>query len=196
MNSPRKGYYMSNIEPIILDPADEIIVEAGVKYATKCATYIVGMTTRWLEYNWECLTESSRTRIKDVIEEEVARRESNPNLSVLSDIDTPDWVRLNDFTSKPVSPLSNARLELDSADEFIIVSAVRQAHYLDESETDHIFTWAADHWDLFTKKTRDILINDAQLELSLRTSERDMGLPDPETLDSWERLLDLYELGS
>lgn len=187
---------MSNIEPIIVNPADEIIIEAGVKYATDRATYIVGMTTRWLEYNWVCLTESSRERIKAVVEKEVARRESTPNLSALSDIDTPDWVRLNEFIAKPVSSPSNVRLELDSLDEFIIVSAVRQAHFLTESEANHVFTWAADHWDLFTKNTRDILINDARLELSLRASERDMGLPDPDTLESWERLLDLCELGS
>lgn len=79
-----------------ITPYDQFLVISAVRYARGRATYIVGMTVDWVIAHWDEFSENTKDVIaRDVAEECDYRQATYNDRSVLTQIDDPDWQRLN-----------------------------------------------------------------------------------------------------
>lgn len=83
---------------ITLTTADEHLIVSAVRYARGSATYIVGMTVRWVIEHWEELTPKTRFVLsRDVAHEVYLRRVEGKKQNALARVDQPEWEKLLDF---------------------------------------------------------------------------------------------------
>lgn len=83
---------------ITLTTADEHLIVSAVRYARGSATYIVGMTVRWVMEHWSELSERTRFILsRDVAHEVYLRRVEGKKQNALARVDQPEWEKLLDF---------------------------------------------------------------------------------------------------